>query len=98
MGDLRCGSNSVVECQLPKLNVVGSSPISRSTFSPAFFPRKTRKMLRNPGVFGFHSGFHFDSAARDILVTNGPLLTWFDAIPCQQEYKRSPLFTRCHGG
>ena len=24
------GSNSVVECQLPKLDVVGSSPISRS--------------------------------------------------------------------
>jgi hypothetical protein len=28
-----CGSNSVVECQLPKLDVVGSSPISRSIFS-----------------------------------------------------------------
>ena len=27
------GSNSVVECQLPKLDVVGSSPISRSNFS-----------------------------------------------------------------
>jgi hypothetical protein len=27
------GSNSVVECQLPKLDVVGSSPISRSIFS-----------------------------------------------------------------
>jgi mannose-6-phosphate isomerase-like protein (cupin superfamily) len=26
----RCGINSVVECQLPKLNVVGSNPISRS--------------------------------------------------------------------
>jgi hypothetical protein len=25
-----CGINSVVECQLPKLNVVGSNPISRS--------------------------------------------------------------------
>lgn len=24
-----CGRNSVVECQLPKLNVVGSSPIVR---------------------------------------------------------------------
>ena len=24
-----CGRNSVVECQLPKLNVVGSSPIAR---------------------------------------------------------------------
>gem|GEM_PF-1062865 len=26
------GSNSVVECQLPKLDVVGSNPISRSIF------------------------------------------------------------------
>jgi hypothetical protein len=26
-----CGSNSVVECQLPKLNVAGSTPVSRST-------------------------------------------------------------------
>ena len=25
-----CGSNSVVECKLPKLDVVGSSPIARS--------------------------------------------------------------------
>jgi hypothetical protein len=27
------GSNSVVECQLPKLDVAGSSPVSRSKFS-----------------------------------------------------------------
>jgi hypothetical protein len=26
-----CGSNSVVECQLPKLDVAGSSPVSRFT-------------------------------------------------------------------
>ncbi len=25
-----CGRNSAVECQLPKLDVVGSSPIARS--------------------------------------------------------------------
>jgi hypothetical protein len=25
-----CGSNSVVECQLPKLDVAGSTPVSRS--------------------------------------------------------------------
>ena len=31
-----CGSNSVVECQLPKLDVAGSSPVSRS-FLPAVF-------------------------------------------------------------
>ena len=29
------GSNSVVECQLPKLDVAGSSPVSRSMFSIA---------------------------------------------------------------
>ncbi len=27
------GSNSVVECQLPKLDVAGSSPVSRSIFN-----------------------------------------------------------------
>jgi hypothetical protein len=26
------GSNSVVECQLPKLDVAGSTPVSRSIF------------------------------------------------------------------
>ena len=30
------GCNSVVECQLPKLDVVGSSPITRSLFLLAF--------------------------------------------------------------
>jgi hypothetical protein len=29
MDDRRCGRNSVVECQLPKLDVVGSNPIAR---------------------------------------------------------------------
>ena len=29
------GSNSVVECQLPKLDVAGSTPVSRSIFSIA---------------------------------------------------------------
>jgi hypothetical protein len=28
-----CGRNSVVECQLPKLDVAGSNPVSRSMFS-----------------------------------------------------------------
>ena len=27
------GSNSVVECQLPKLDVAGSTPVSRSIFN-----------------------------------------------------------------
>ena len=31
----KCGCNSGVECQLPKLDVVGSNPTSRSTPSDA---------------------------------------------------------------
>ena len=30
------GSNSAVECQLPKLDVAGSIPVSRSIFKPPF--------------------------------------------------------------
>ena len=29
---MKRGSNSVVECQLPKLDVAGSTPVSRSIF------------------------------------------------------------------
>ena len=29
-----CGRNSVVECQLPKLDVVGSNPIARCHINP----------------------------------------------------------------
>ena len=29
----KCGSNSAVECQLPKLDVAGSIPVSRSILS-----------------------------------------------------------------
>ena len=32
LSSLLSGRNSAVECQLPKLNVVGSTPIARSTF------------------------------------------------------------------
>ena len=42
------GSNSVVECQLPKLDVAGSTPVSRSNFSIAYsFPilKACSKML-----------------------------------------------------
>jgi hypothetical protein len=34
-GRSECGSSSVVERQLPKLDVTGSIPVSRSTFSGA---------------------------------------------------------------
>ncbi len=30
------GSNSVVECQLPKLDVAGSTPVARSIFSISY--------------------------------------------------------------
>jgi hypothetical protein len=35
------GSNSVVECQLPKLDVAGSNPVSRSIFSITYEPRRS---------------------------------------------------------
>ena len=36
-----CGINSAVECQLPKLKVAGSNPVSRSTET-----RETRRLKR----------------------------------------------------
>jgi hypothetical protein len=39
-------SNSVVECQLPKLKVVGSNPISRSSFLRSHPPRLTLHSYR----------------------------------------------------
>jgi hypothetical protein len=34
-GSFVSGRNSVVECQLPKLDVAGSSPVARSIFIPS---------------------------------------------------------------
>ena len=45
------GSNSVVECQLPKLNVAGSSPVSRSMFSTVYNQHHA-KTAPNNGVNG----------------------------------------------
>ena len=43
------GSNSVVECQLPKLDVAGSSPVSRSKLTcAADFPGPLKRRLRVP--------------------------------------------------
>jgi hypothetical protein len=42
VGMTESGSNSVVECQLPKLDVAGSNPVSRSIFSTT---------LQNPASF-----------------------------------------------
>ncbi len=39
-----CGRNSVVECQLPKLNVVGSNPIAR------FFHLFAHRLCRRQGL------------------------------------------------
>jgi hypothetical protein len=45
----RRGSNSVVECQLPKLDVAGSTPVSRSIkfFSHSFLILLSRKGAKN---------------------------------------------------
>jgi hypothetical protein len=37
------GSNSVVECQLPKLDVAGSTPVSRSNFSITWEESKIKR-------------------------------------------------------
>jgi hypothetical protein len=37
------GSNSVVECQLPKLDVAGSSPVSRFKHTNKNIINKTKK-------------------------------------------------------
>src|SRR5215831_16909301 len=47
------GSNSVVECQLPKLDVAGSTPVSRSSFEVADDPDgDERKLLTGQVVDG----------------------------------------------
>lgn len=38
----QCGCNSVVECQLPKLNVAGSSPVTRL---PSTIERRLKQQL-----------------------------------------------------
>ena len=35
-----CGCNSVVECQLPKLNVAGSNPVIRFNKNQSIFAKK----------------------------------------------------------
>ncbi len=42
----RCGCNSVVECQLPKLDVAGSSPVTRSISSVRASPAPLPTLLR----------------------------------------------------
>jgi hypothetical protein len=37
--DSACGSNSAVECQLPKLDVAGSIPVSRSIYKEVMLVR-----------------------------------------------------------
>ena len=40
------GSNSAVECQLPKLDVAGSIPVSRSMFSMIYRELKNQAFLQ----------------------------------------------------
>src|SRR5512133_4367135 len=42
--DVSCGCNSVVECNLAKVEVVGSNPITRSTTRAAQAARVIRKL------------------------------------------------------
>ena len=42
-----CGCNSVVECQLPKLNVAGSSPVTRLPTAPAGNPPRPGLRIRS---------------------------------------------------
>jgi hypothetical protein len=46
-GQLLSGSNSAVECQLPKLDVAGSIPVSRSMFSMSYIALWNHDVLEN---------------------------------------------------
>ena len=56
------GSNSVVECQLPKLDVAGSIPVSRSKFFPQklenknHLPQRAQRTQRKETVYKFPRG------------------------------------------
>src|SRR5262249_16648476 len=45
-----CGRNSVVECQLPKLDVAGSNPVARSRINRSHAVATGLNSLRNQGV------------------------------------------------
>ena len=51
------GSNSVVECQLPKLDVVGSSPISRSILSITYIASRIVCSVCAPLRFGLSPSY-----------------------------------------
>ena len=53
--NIRCGSNSVVECQLPKLNVASSNLVSRSTFR-----------MQNLGIPSLISGFRLSRRVKKL--------------------------------
>lgn len=59
---LRCGSNSVVECQLPKLKVAGSNPVFRS---PRTYPiQPDFLILAIQEAFLCKTGFFFARCVR----------------------------------
>ena len=53
-----CGNNSAVECQLPKLDVAGSNPVSRSRYIQGF-----RVFAREPFFFP-----HTSTTLYDVIV------------------------------
>ena len=46
-----CGINSAVECQLPKLKVAGSNPVSRSTETRESLESVCKRRDENRAVF-----------------------------------------------
>ena len=57
------GSNSVVECDLAKVEVAGSTPVSRSIFCPVGCPSPLR-------------GFMLSGPAQDGLLNPGAVPKW----------------------
>ena len=70
---ITCGRNSVVECQLPKLDVVGSNPIARSRLTTNRFPGCTPGCTNRPGPPSVSRGFSL-RARRTVGRSSGLVL------------------------
>ena len=69
------GRNSVVECQLPKLDVAGSSPVARSIMSPKFQKRSALKLVGRtiPHSSGMKLQFQKRSALKLVSCNETPI-------------------------
>src|ERR1051326_8505039 len=61
---IQSGSNSVVECQLPKLDVAASNPVSRSTFQNALYLQQRTRRLLHLVQLGGGAGFEIAADQR----------------------------------